>query len=128
MIHWVDARLRTWGEWLQTNHGNGSKGLSANWEAVGGGGPAGAVIPIRSVEMSRTHDWVRTLGQADQALLVQVYCTPGTMRENAASLRMSLRTMYARLHQVHVAYAARPGHAPVADTKAYVAAPRRNRE
>lgn len=108
MIHWVDAKLRAWGEWLQTDRGTCGKGLTANWEGVGGGGAAGAMIPIKSVEASRTDDWVRARNQAEQALLVQVYCTPDTMRESAAALRMSLRTMYGRLHQVHVAYASRP--------------------
>lgn len=108
MIHWVDAILRRWGEWLQTGHGNGSKGLTANWDAVGGGGPAGAVIPIKDLVCSRVHDWVLTRSQEEQALLLEVYCTPSTARESAANLRMSLRTMYGRLHSLHVAYASRP--------------------
>jgi hypothetical protein len=119
MIHWVDARLRAWGQWVQMGRGMGSRGLSAKWDGVGGGGQAGAMIPVQDLEASRTDDWVRTRQQQEQALLLQVYCTPSTARESAAALRVSLRTMYSRLHLVQVAYASRPGPAPVAPRGAY---------
>lgn len=112
MIHWVDARLKAWGEWLQTDRGTCGKGLTANWDGVGGGGQAGALVPVQSLEASRTHDWVRDRPRAEQELLLQVYCTPSTKQESAAVLRMSLRTMYARLHSLHVAYASRPTPRP----------------
>lgn len=114
MIQWVDGRLRAWGAWVQMGRGIGSKGLTANWESVGGGGQAGAMIPVQDLEASRTDDWVRTRNREEQGLLLQMYCTTTTARESAATLRMSLRTMYSRLHQVHVAYASRTGPAPVA--------------
>lgn len=125
MIHWVDAKLRAWGEWFQTGRGMGSAGLTANWDGVGGGGVAGPLIPVKSLEASRTHDWVIGLPRDEQVLLLQIYTTPSTMRESAATLKVSLRTMYSRLHQVHVKFASRVGHAKPPEPRAYVAGPRR---
>lgn len=105
MIHWVDQQLIRWGQWLQTGRGLGSAGLTANWEIVGRSNVRSAVIPVKDIECSRTHDWVATLPEADQVLLYRAYCTPKTARQNAVILGCSLRTMYARLHRLHVEYA-----------------------
>jgi hypothetical protein len=128
VIHWCDAKLRQWGEWLQTGRGQGSRGLTANWEGVGGGGAAGAIIPIQSLDASLTHDWVQSRPEIEQVLLLQVYCTPHTMREHAAILKVSLRTMYSRLHQVHVAYASRTERTMPQPPTTRAAPPRKGRQ
>lgn len=111
MIVWVDQRFSAWGRWKQMGHGLGSKGLSANWGAIGGGSSPGAFVPVKDIECSRTDDWVRTLERDQQAIMLQVYCTPHSSREHARLLKCSLRTLYARLHSLQVAYTRRqPGH------------------
>lgn len=106
MISHIDRRLQAWGRWVQLGRGMGSKGLSAQWGEPGGGGVHGALIPIQSIDSSRMHDWVMTLAKADQQLLVMHYCTPHAAIDQARRLRMSLRTMYSRLHELHAQYGA----------------------
>jgi hypothetical protein len=106
MITWVDRKLVAWGMWVQLDRGQGSKGLSANWGEPGGGGHHKGSVPIKSLDTSRTHDWVRGLVLEDQWILVEHYCTPRTAVAQAAKLKMSLRTLYRRLHELHCAYAA----------------------
>ncbi len=106
MISWVDQRFGAWGEWLQNNRGQGSKGLSAVWSSVGGGGMATSFIPIKSLECSRLHDWVASLPDNDRRLLAEVYCTQRTSVEHARELKMSTRTLYAKLHTLQASYAA----------------------
>jgi hypothetical protein len=84
MIHWVDQHLIRWGQWVQLGQ---------------------AIVPIKDIELSRTHDWVRSLQDQDQRLLFYVYCTPATARENAVKIGISLRTLYTRLHSVQSEYA-----------------------
>jgi len=108
MIHWIDKRFTEWGAWLQSNRGLGSKGLSASWDTVGGGGAASPFVPVQSIECSRTHDWVLSLSPEHQCIMLELYCTPHTAVQNARVLKMSLRTMYARLHSLQLAYAQRP--------------------
>ncbi len=105
MIAWVDAQLTQWGEWLQS--GRGATCPTAKWDTVGRSNVRTAVVPIKNADLdsSRTHDWVLSLPEAEQRLLLEVYCTPRTTRQNAVKLGISLRTMYARLHAVQVAYA-----------------------
>lgn len=105
MIHWVNQHLARWGRWVQLGHGKGSAGLSANWQSVGRSNVSQAIIPIKDIELSRTHDWVRSLPDHDQRLLFHIYCTPASVRENAVKLGISLRTLYARLHKVQTEYA-----------------------
>ena len=105
MIVWVDQRFSAWGTWVQMGHGLGSKGLSASWDGVGGGSARTAFVPVKDIECSRCDDWVRTLEKDQQMMLLQVYCTPSTSREHARILKVSLRTLYARLHSVQAAYA-----------------------
>lgn len=105
MITWVDRKFVAWGTWVQMDRGQGSKGLTANWGEPGGGGHHAPSVPIRNLEASRTHDWVRTLPMADQLILVEHYCTPRSAVAQAAKLRMSLRTLYRRLHELHAQYA-----------------------
>lgn len=105
MIHWVDQHLSRWGQWVQLGRGRGSAGLSASWDSVGRGNVSQAIIPVKDIEMSRTHDWVASLAAGEQRLLFQVYCTPATARENAIKLNISLRTLYTRLHSVQAEYA-----------------------
>jgi hypothetical protein len=107
MIFWVDLRFCQWGRWVQMGRGLGSKGLSAAWGTVGGGNAKTSFVPIKSLEDSRTDDWVRAQEPQAQAILLQVYCTPATSIENARVLKMSLRTLYARLHTLQVAYTQR---------------------
>jgi hypothetical protein len=108
MIQWIDKKFLNWGEWLQNNRGIGSRGLSACWGSVGGGGHATSIVPVASIDCSRTHDWVMSLSPEQQRILVEVYCTPHTAVQNARVLQMSLRTLYARLHEIQSSYAARP--------------------
>jgi hypothetical protein len=105
MIHWVDMAFVRWGKWVQLGRGRGSAGMAVRWDGVGGGGVAGAIIPIREIDTSRTHDWVLSLPENDQHLLYNVYCTPQTARENAIKLKKSLRTLYAHLHRLQASYA-----------------------
>ncbi len=105
MIHWVDQHLIRWGQWVQLGHGRGSAGMSANWDSVGRSSFAAAIIPIKDIELSRTHDWVLSLTDQSQRLLYHVYCTPSSARENSMLLKISLRTLYARLHIVQAEYA-----------------------
>lgn len=105
MIFWVDQHLSKWGQWVQLGHGRGSSGMSASWDSVGRSNVSQAIIPIKDIELSRTHDWVISLAELDQRLLYQVYCTPDSARENARKLSISLRTLYARLHLVQAEYA-----------------------
>ncbi len=105
MIQWVDQHFRNWGRWVQLGHGLGSMGLSARWDSVGRSNISQAIIPVRDIQLSRTHDWVRSLVEAEQRLLLKVYCTPNTARESAAQLEISGRTLYARLHAVQARYA-----------------------
>lgn len=105
MILWVDQHLHKWGQWVQLGRGRGSAGMSASWDSVGRSNVSQAIIPIKDIELSRTHDWVVSLIEVDQRLLYQVYCTPDSARENAAKLAISLRTLYARLHTVQAEYA-----------------------
>jgi hypothetical protein len=105
MISWVDQRFGAWGEWLQNNRGQGSKGLSAAWNSVGGGGIATSFIPIQSLECSRLHDWVAGLPEIDKRILAEVYCTQRTSVEHARELKMSTRTLYAKLHALQASYA-----------------------
>ena len=105
MITWVNQKLTAWGVWVQLDRGQGSKGMSANWGEPGGGGYHAGSVPIRNLEASRTHDWVRSLPMADQLILVEHYCTPRSAIAQAAKLRMSLRTLYRRLHELHCQYA-----------------------
>ncbi len=129
MITWVDAKLIAWGVWLQLDRGQGSKGLSANWGEPGGGGHHGASVPIKNLDASRSHDWVRSLPYADQLVLVEHYCTPRSAVAQAAKLRMSLRTLYRRVHELHCQYAEaknraavnREPMAPVAPGRSYTA-------
>ncbi len=107
MIVWVNARFQAWGQWVQMDRGMGSKGMSASWGTVGGSNFKQAIIPVKDLECSRTHDWVRSLEKEKQLLLFEMYCTPRTSREHAAQLKMSLRTLYGRLHELMVQYAAR---------------------
>lgn len=106
MITWVNQKLTAWGVWVQLDRGQGSKGMSANWGEPGGGGHHAGSVPIRNLEASRTHDWVRSLPMPDQLILVEHYCTPRSAIAQAAKLRMSLRTLYRRLHELHCQYAA----------------------
>jgi hypothetical protein len=92
MIAWVNTRFQAWGQWVQMDRGMGSKGMSASWGTVGGGNFKQAIIPVKDLECSRTHDWVRGLEKEKQLLLFEMYCTPRTSREHAAQLQMSLRT------------------------------------
>jgi hypothetical protein len=105
MIHWVDQHLSRWGQWVQMGHGRGSAGMSASWDSVGRSNVSQAIIPIKDIELSRTHDWVRSLVDQDQRLLFHVYCTPATSREIASTIGISLRTLYTRLHLVQSEYA-----------------------
>lgn len=105
MILWVDQHLSRWGQWVQLGHGRGSAGMSVSWDSVGRSKVSQAIIPIKDIELSRTHDWVLSLGESEQRLLCQVYCTADTSRASAAKLSMSLRTLYARLHSVQAEYA-----------------------
>ena len=105
MIQWVDQHLSRWGQWVQLGHGLGSAGMCASWDSVGRGNVSQAIIPIKDIELSRTHDWVLSLGESEQRLLIEVYCTPATARETAAKIGISLRTLYARLHSVQSEYA-----------------------
>lgn len=105
MIQWVDHHLSRWGQWVQLGHGRGSAGMSASWDSVGRSNVSQAIIPIKDIELSRTHDWVLTLTEDKQLLLLQVYCTPATSREVAGKLSISLRTLYTRLHMVQSEYA-----------------------
>lgn len=105
MIHWVDQHLIRWGVWVQLGHGRGSAGLTASWDSIGRGSISQAIIPIKDIELSRTHDWVLSLSEPEQRLLHQVYCTPSTARDGAGKLGISLRTMYARLHNLQAQYA-----------------------
>jgi hypothetical protein len=105
MISWVELKLAQWGQWVQMNRGLGSKGLSASWGTVGGGGHATSFVPIKSLDCSRTDDWVRSLPKESQGMLLECYCTPHTAVENARVLKMSLRTLYSRLHELHREYA-----------------------
>ena len=108
MISWVDHKFTAWGRWVQMGRGMGSKGLSAAWGTVGGGSKiAASFVPDISIECSRTDDWVRTLEPSEQVILAQVYCTPQTSREHAVALKLSLRTLYARLHSLQMAYTRR---------------------
>ena len=105
MIHWVNQHLIRWGQWVQLGRGRGSAGLSASWDSVGRSNVSQAIIPIKDIEMSRTHDWVASLQDEEQRLLFQVYCTPSTARQNAIKLNISLRTLYARVHTLQSEYA-----------------------
>ncbi len=105
MIRWVDLHLSNWGKWVQLGRGRGSAGLSASWDSAGRSSFVEAVIPIKDIELSRTHDWVLSLPDQNQRMLYHVYCTPSTARDNAAKLSISLRTLYARLHTVQAEYA-----------------------
>lgn len=105
MIVWVDQRFSAWGTWVQMGRGLGSKGLSASWDGVGGGSARTTFVPIKDLECSRTDDWVRSLEKDQQMMLLQVYCTPATTRDHARILKISLRTLYARLHSIQAVYA-----------------------
>jgi hypothetical protein len=107
MINWVDDRFSRWGCWLQMGRGMGSAGLSASWGTVGRSNVRTAFIPIKSIEDSRTDDWVRALPVDDQKIMFEVYCTPHTAVDNARVLKMSTRTLYAKLHSLQVAYTRR---------------------
>jgi hypothetical protein len=105
MISWVDQRFGAWGVWLQNNRGQGSRGLTAAWGSVGGGGVAQSFVPIHSLECSRLDDWVKSLPDADKKILAEVYCAQRTAIEHAYVLKMSTRTLYARLHALQTSYA-----------------------
>ena len=107
MIHWVDGVFQRWGCWVQMDRGMGSAGLSASWGAVGRSNVRTAFVPIRNLEDSRTDDWVKSLPTDDQAVMLQVYCTSQTSTQHARVLKMSTRTLYARLHSIQVAYSRR---------------------
>ena len=107
MIQWVDARFTRWGGWVQMDHGLGSRGLSASWGSVGRSNVREAFIPITSIEDSRIDDWVRSLSTQDQAILFEVYCTSHTSMQHARILKMSTRTLYARLHSLQASYTRR---------------------
>ena len=111
MIHWVDGCFKRWGVWVQMGRGLGSAGLSAAWGSVGRSSVRTSFVPIRSLEDSRTDDWVKTLPFDDQALMLQLYCTSQTSVQHARVLKMSTRTIYARLHSIQVAYTRRNDHA-----------------
>lgn len=102
MISHIDQRLQAWGRWVQMGRGMGSKGLSAMWGEPGGGGVHGAVVPIKSIDSSRLHDWVMRQPAADRQVLAMHYCTPHTVSDQARRLSMSLRTLYSRLHSLQV--------------------------
>lgn len=104
MITWVNVLFVRWGQWVQLGHGLGSKGLSPAWGAVGGRGLANHV-PTISIECSRVHDWVLTLGRPDQTTMLVCYASPGSSREHAIALGQSLRTMYLHQHTLQKAYA-----------------------
>lgn len=112
MINWVDRRFCSWGRWLQMGRGLGSAGLSASWGAVGRSNVRTAFVPIKSLEDSRCDDWVRSLDVQEQAIMFEVYCTPNTAVEHSRILKMSTRTLYARLHSLQVAYTRRDEKAP----------------
>jgi hypothetical protein len=105
MIHWVHQHLAKWGQYVQLGRGRGSAGLSASWESVGRSNISQAIVPIKDIELSRTHDWVASLNDDEQRLLFYMYCTPATARGCAIKLNISLRTLYARLHTVQAEYA-----------------------
>lgn len=105
MIHWVDHTFNEWGCWVQMGRGMGSKGLSAAWGAVGACNVRTSFVPIKSITDSRTDDWVRSLSSQDQAILLEVYCTPHTSVQHARILKMSTRTLYTRLHTLQTSYA-----------------------
>lgn len=105
MISWVDQCFGAWGEWLQNNRGQGSKGLTASWCSVGHSAAVTSYIPIQSLECSRLHDWVMALPEADKRILAEVYCTNRTSAEHARVLKMSTRTLYAKLHVLQASYA-----------------------
>ncbi len=105
MIHWVDQHLQKWGQWVQLGRGRGSAGMSASWDSVGRSNVSQAIIPIKDIELSRTHDWVLRLNDSQQHLLYHVYCTPSSSRQAALTLSISLRTMYTRLHALQAEYA-----------------------
>jgi len=107
MIHWVDRRFHAWGTWLQMGRGLGSAGLCASWGAVGRSNVRTSFVPIKSLEDSRCDDWVRSLDVQEQAIMFEVYCTPHTAVEHSRILKMSTRTLYARLHSLQVAYTRR---------------------
>ena len=107
MIVWVDQRFTAWGCWVQMGHGMGSRGLSAAWGAVGRSNVRTAFVPMKSIEDSRTDDWVKSLDREDQAILLQVYCTSKTSVEHARALKMSTRTLYSKLHSLQQRYARR---------------------
>lgn len=104
MIYWVDQRLTQWGTWLLNNRGMGSKGLSAQLTGVPGGSSPQPMIPIASIECSRTHDWVMSLEKEKQQILIEVYVSQRTAKENAAELKISKRTLYSRLHLLQKEY------------------------
>lgn len=105
MIHWVNQHLIRWGQWVQLGRGRGSSGLTASWDSVGRSTVSQAIVPIKDIGMSRTHDWVASRQEDEQRLLFHVYCTPATARQNAIKLNMSLRTLYAHLHTLQSEYA-----------------------
>lgn len=107
MINWVDMRFSSWGRWLQMGHGMGSAGLTASWGTVGRSNVRTSFVPVKSIEDSRTDDWVRALPTSDQSILLEVYCTPHTAVDHARILKMSTRTLYAKLHSLQVAYTRR---------------------
>lgn len=118
MIHWVDQRLRAWGVWVQQDCGQGSAGLASSWGQPGGSSFRAAVVPVRNLACSRTDDWVKARGQEDQLLLLEHYCTPRTSVEQAARLKMSLRTLYRRLHELHTQFAVDVDQAAKSHTRA----------
>ena len=107
MINWVDARFVNWGNWVQIGRGLGSRGLSPVWGSVGRSNVRQAFVPIKSVEDNRCDDWVRSLSPEDQAILLEVYCTPHTAIQHSLILKISTRTLYARLHKLQAAYTRR---------------------
>lgn len=107
MIHWVDVKFERWGSWVQMGHGLGSRGLTASWGAVGRCNVREAFIPIKSIEDSRLDDWVKSLSPEDQTILFEVYCTSHTSMQHARILKMSTRTLYARLHSLQASYTRR---------------------
>lgn len=105
MISWVNQCFDAWGEWIQNNRGQGSKGLSASWDSVSRASTVTSYIPIQSLECSRLHDWVSALPDSDKRILAEVYCTSRTSVDHARHLKMSTRTLYAKLHTLQSAYA-----------------------
>lgn len=101
MIFWVDSKFTRWGHWLVNNRGMGSKGLTAKLDGMPGAGGGGVcVVPMVSVECSRINDWVRTLPKDKQTLMLEVYASGRGGDANARELKMSKRTLYARLHSL----------------------------